>query len=69
MLVGGVPFPRSQLYEVAPVEVLLKVTTKGGQPDWLLAVKLAVTAFAEMDIKSKKTSIKWRRKEYIYYRY
>ena len=49
-----VPLPKSQKYVVAPVEVLVKCTTKGAQPEVASATKPEVTAFA---VKTDKLQI------------
>lgn len=52
----GAPVPKFHVPLVHPVDVLVNVTTSGGQPEVALGVNPAVSAFA-VRLESKKAKI------------
>ena len=59
------PFPKFQLHDVAPpVDLSVKVTSKGAQPEEGLTVKSATTAF-EKKGTVKRTKLKRKYDKYL----
>jgi hypothetical protein len=52
--VEKLPFPKFQLYDTAPIDVLVKFTLYGAQPSLLTTVKPATGAWALATAVSKR---------------